>query len=120
MTNKTNAHKRDMLLVLIILAIAAVGFLFNFFMHRKPAAQLEIQVDGQVVATYDLNKNVDVIIDSAHNGTNHLIIEDGTARIIEASCPDKVCVNQGRIQMNGQVIVCLPNRMTATIIAPEE
>ncbi len=120
MTNKTNKHKSDLLLVLIVLAVAAVGFLFNFFMHQKPAAQLEVQVDGQVVAAYDLNENVDVIIDGAHGGTNHLIIEDGMARISEASCPDKVCVNQGWVQMNGQVIVCLPNRMTATVIAPEE
>lgn len=120
MTNKTTSHKKDFLLVIIILIIAAAGFLFNHLMHQKPAARLEVQVDGQVVATYDLNENIDVIIDGVRGGTNHLIIEDGMAWISEASCPDKVCVNQGRVQMNGQVIVCLPNRMTATIIAPED
>ncbi len=120
MAHKTKEHKKDLLLTVIVLAVAAAGFLFNFLMHQKPAALLEVQVDGQVVATYSLNENVDVVINGAHGGTNHLIIEDGMAHISEASCPDKVCVNQGWIKMNGQVIVCLPNRMTATIIAPED
>lgn len=120
MTIKTTSHKKDILLVLIILAAAAIGFLWNYQMHKKPAAQLQIQIDGQTVATYDLTKDTDVVINGANGGTNHLIIEAGTARISEASCPDKVCVNQGRIEMNGQIIVCLPNRMTATIIAPED
>lgn len=119
MTIKTTSHKKDILLVLIILAAAAIGFLWNHQMHKKPAAQLQIQIDGQTIAAYDLTKDTDVVINGANGGTNHLIIEDGTARISEASCPDKVCINQGRIEMNGQIIVCLPNRMTATIIAPE-
>ncbi len=118
MTNKTNRRKNDLILILAVVLIAAAGFLFNHNMHKKPAAQLEIQVDGQIIATYPLNENIDMILDGAHGGTNHLIIENGKARIIEASCPDKVCVNQGWIEMNGQVIVCLPNRMTATIISP--
>ncbi|MGN0159442.1 MAG: NusG domain II-containing protein [Brotaphodocola sp.] len=120
MTNKTTPHHKDLLLIFLVLGIAAAGFSFNYHLHKKPAAQLEVQVDGRIVATYNLEDNVDVIITGVHGGTNHLIIENGTARISEASCPDKVCVHQGRIQMNGQVIVCLPNRMTATIIAPEE
>lgn len=120
MTDKTTSHKKDFLLILLILVIASIGFLVNHLTHKKTAAQLQIQIDGQIIASYDLTKNTDVIINGANGGTNHLIIEDGAAWISEASCPDKVCVHQGRIEMNGQIIVCLPNRMTATIIAPED
>ena len=87
--------------------------------YKKPAAQVEITVDGKLVQTLDLNKNADLIIDGVNGGTNHLIIQDGTAWISEASCPDKVCVHQGKVSLNGELIVCLPNRVIAKIVAPE-
>ena len=120
MSNRTNTRKRDLLLVIAILAVAAAGMLVNHFIHKKPAALLEVQVDGQVIASYDLSQDLDIIVEAADGGTNHLIIQNGTAWISEATCPDKVCVHQGKIQLNGQIIVCLPNRMVAQVVAPEE
>lgn len=111
--------KRELLLILILLLAAAAGFLINQAMHKKPAAQVEITVDGKLVQTLDLNKDADLIIDGINGGTNHLIIEDGTVRVSEASCPDKVCVHQGRVSLNGELIVCLPNRMIAKVVAPK-
>lgn len=35
--------------------------------------------------------------------------------VSEATCPDKICVHQGKIHMDGEIIVCLPNKMTAQI-----
>ncbi len=52
----------------------------------------------------------------------HIIIStnsDGTIQILESNCPDKVCVNTGRVYMEGQSIACLPNRVIIKI-APEE
>lgn len=120
MSASTHRKHKDLLLVIVILFIAAVGLLVNHVIHQKEAACLEVQIDGQVVATYDLSQPLDTIIEGADGGTNHLIIQDGAAWISEASCPDKVCVHQGKIQLNGQIIVCLPNRMTAQVIAPED
>lgn len=118
MENKTK-RKKDLLLVVIVLTIAAAGSLINVVMHRKPAATVEVQVDGEVVATYDLNKDADVVVDGYHGGTNHLVIQDGMVWISEASCPDKICVHQGKVSLNGDLIVCLPNRMIARVVAPD-
>ena len=103
--------KREIILVLILLAAASAGFLINQAMHRQPAARVEITVDGHLVQTLDLNQDADLIIDGANGGTNHLIIQNGAAWVSEASCPDKVCVHQGKVSMNGELIVCLPNRV---------
>ena len=118
--------KRELVLILVLLLAAAAGFLVNQAMHKKPAAQVEITVDGKLVRTLDLNQDADLIIDvpvgalvREYGGTNHLIIQDGTAWISEASCPDKVCVHQGKVSLNGELIVCLPNRVIAKIVAPE-
>lgn len=118
MENKAK-RKKDLLLVVIILTIAAAGALINFMMHRKPAATVEVQVNGEVVATYDLNQDADVVIDGFQGGTNHLIIQDGMVWISEATCPDKVCIHQGKVSLNGDLIVCLPNRMIARVVAPD-
>lgn len=111
--------KRELILVLFILVVAAAGFFINHTLHQKPAAQLQITVDGNVTQTFDLTKDTDTMIDGVNGGTNHLIIENGTAYFSEASCPDKVCVHQGRVSQNGELIVCLPNRVIAKVMAPE-
>lgn len=108
-------HKKELILILAILAAAAVGFFINYQNSRQPAVLVEVSVDGAAIASYDLNENLDTIIEGYQGGTNHLIIQDGAAWISEATCPDKVCIHQGRITMNGELLVCLPNRVIVTI-----
>ena len=55
-----------------------------------------------------------------NGGTNILVIEDGYAWMSEANCPDHICVRQGKIHYTGQVITCLPNRLTVTIEGGED
>ena len=109
-------QKKDLLLAAIILAVAAAGFSVNYMVHRQPAAQLEIAINGEVVKRLDLSRNTELTIEGANGGSNHLVLQDGIAWIDEATCPDKVCIHQGKIRYNGQIIVCLPNQMTARIV----
>ena len=44
-----------------------------------------------------------------------LTVEDGAASVTEADCPDKICVEQGRVRYTGQCITCLPNKLTVTL-----
>lgn len=113
-------HKKDLMLIAVILAVAAAGFGANYLLQKKPAAELEISVDGKVIHTLDLTTDTEVTIEGWNGGSNLLIIQDGTAWVEEATCPDKVCIHQGKVTLNRQMIVCLPNRMVATVVAPEE
>lgn len=107
--------KQDMILIAVILAAAVLLFLGAKLMHKSPAEIVEVSVDGKVVETLDLAKDQELTIDSVSGGTNHLIIKDGEAWVSEATCPDKICVHQGKIHLDGEIIVCLPNKMTAQI-----
>lgn len=107
--------KRDIILAAAILLIAAAVFGFNSFLHRAPAVTAQITVDGQVAETLDLSKDTELTITGAGGGTNHLIVKDGEIWCSEASCPDKVCVHQGKKHLNSDTIVCLPNKMIVTI-----
>ena len=107
--------KQDMILIAVVLGAAVLLFLGTKLMHKSPAEIVEVSVDGKVVETLDLAKDQELTIDGVSGGTNHLIIKDGEAWVSEASCPDKICVHQGKIHLDGEIIVCLPNKMTAQI-----
>lgn len=55
----------------------------------------------QPSATYRLDEEIDTWIDGYQGGQNHLVIQDGCARIEEADCPDKLCVKQGTVSKVG-------------------
>ena len=99
--------KQDLILIAVILGAAILLFLGTKLMHNTPAKIVEISVDGKIVETLDLANDQEL--------TNHLIIKDGEVWVSEATCPDKICVHQGKIHLDGEIIVCLPNKMTAQI-----
>ena len=107
--------KQDIILIAAIFVIAGLLFLGSQMMHKKTAEIVEVSVDGKVVETLDLAKDQELTINGVSGGTNHLIIKDGEAWVSEATCPDKICVHQGKIHLDGEIIVCLPNKMTAQI-----
>lgn len=112
--------KRDMILAAAILLIAAAVFGFNYIIHRAPAAAVaRITVDQTVVETLDLSKDTELTVTGPDGGANHLIVRDGEIWCSEATCPDKVCVRQGRKRLGNDTIVCLPNKMIVTIIGDE-
>lgn len=74
-----------------------------------------MEIDGQVVSEFSLDKDVDSVRFDTPYGYNVLSIADNRVRIAEADCPDKLCVLTGWRQQVGQVIVCLPHRLIVRI-----
>lgn len=111
--------KKELVLILVILAVSALLYAGTRIIFSKPPMRVEISVDGTVIETLDLNKDTELTVEGWNGGTNHVVIKDGTVHVTEASCPDKVCVNQGTIRRTGEAIICLPNRMIARITGGE-
>lgn len=110
MTNK----KKIIINVVIIVSILviSVAVLLGVNLGREDGAGVVVRVDGKEVASYSL------AIDGTYKlngGTNTLCIKDGKAWLIYATCPDKLCVKQGKISKTGQTITCLPNKLTITV-----
>lgn len=53
-------------------------------------------------------------------GTNVVTIKDDKIAILEADCPDKVCMDPGYINKPGQNLVCLPHRLMIEIKGESE
>ena len=102
--------KADKILGLTVLGICLILFLIQIF-GQKSGESVIVEVDGEIFGTYALAKDTEILI----NDTNCIIIEDGTVRMAEAACPDHLCIRQGTISKDGQMIVCLPNRVTVRI-----
>ncbi len=108
--------RRDFILIgsLLLLSLA---LLFAVRMGGKQGGEAVVRVGGEVQGRYPLSVDGVFVL---NGGTNTLCIENGAARIMEADCPDQVCVRQGRVNKTGQVITCLPNRLTVSIEGGEE
>ena len=105
--------KRDWILIGRVLGLALVCFLARVCMPDTKDKIVQITVDGELFAEYSLEENTTVDI----RGTNTLQIQDGSAKMIYADCPDQICVHQHRISQNGQSIICLPNKTVVTIVS---
>ena len=47
-------------------------------------------------------------------------VKNGKIRLTEASCPDKICVKTGYIGSSGQSIICVPNKITVSVVGSDE
>lgn len=114
--------KNDVIMIGIILIIAlAVYAGVNLYgaEHTKDARAV-VTVEGKKYGSYPLAEDMVVRIELETGNYNLLIIEDGTAAIEEASCPDKVCVRHKPIDKTGETLVCLPNQVVVEIENGEE
>lgn len=103
--------KHDAILIGGLLALALVLFGL-FFLLRQDGDTVIVRVDGVEVARYRLSQDGEYVL---NGGSNTLKIENGGVRLIDANCPDLLCVRQGVIRYAGQTITCLPNRLTVTV-----
>ena len=108
--------KRDIILIASIL-IVAIAFFLIVELTKEEGAGVTVKVDGTEVAEYSLSKNGTYPL---NGGTNILVIENGKAYLTDANCPDKLCVHQGKISRTGEVITCLPNKLTVSVFGAEQ
>lgn len=77
----------------------------------------EITIAGKIYKTIPLSehKGEGSIEVKTKDGFNIIKVKDNKIGIIEADCPDKVCMNPEYIEKPGQSLVCLPHRVMIEI-----
>lgn len=73
----------------------------------------EITVNGEVYKTVSLSEHSgeDIFEVKTDEGINIIKVKDNKIGIIEADCPDQVCMNPEYIEKAGQSLVCLPHKV---------
>ncbi len=112
-------NKYDIALIAAIIIANLLIIVYGGFNMAEATEKIAyIYSNNELVGTYTLTENYETeftVDNEAGTGYNTVHIDDGKIWIHEATCPDKVCLNQGKIQNGGEVIVCLPNRFMVQI-----
>ena len=109
--------KADLILLVIILALSAAGFVF--LRHSSDAqSKVEVTIDGQRYGIYALNQDSRQVV-SSNYGYNTIIIQDGQVWVEDADCANKDCMRFGKISKEGQIILCLPHKLAVRIVGGE-
>lgn len=107
-------RRNDLILILTVAVVAVVWLLLRFG-RQEVGREVQVSRDGCVVARYDLGVDQTICLENEQGEYNILVIADGRADITEASCPDKICVEQRAISRAGETITCLPNKTVISI-----
>ena len=110
-TNNSPRLRYDIILISALLAVTLTVLLFTS-LTRRQGNLVEVEQNGALVATYRLDVDGEYPL---NGGTNILVIKDGEAYLSYADCPDKTCVNTGKIHYVGESIICLPNKLAITV-----
>lgn len=107
--------KADFILIGAVAAVAAVLFLCLYVFNSGSGDYVQIEVDGVVTDTLSLSQDTVREIET-DNGTNTLVISDGSAVMTQADCPDGICADHKPINKTGESIICLPHRVIVTVM----
>ncbi|HEY5560946.1 MAG TPA: NusG domain II-containing protein [Clostridiaceae bacterium] len=109
--------------LIIIIALIIVSFIpetviFINTHNKYKSFYVEIYSKGKLYKKLPLNKNAKKITFTIHNelGTNVIEIDKAKVKIIDADCPDKICVKAHAISKPGEVLICLPHKLVIKII----
>ncbi|WP_027430857.1 NusG domain II-containing protein [Lachnospira multipara] len=119
--SKASSKKIAIILSLLILVIGLGAGLSLYIMNKEATdgSYAYIYQNNELIKVVDLTnvkEDYEFRIDSEDGGYNIVkVTTDGSIGIIEASCPDHVCMNTGFIR-NGLVpITCLPNELVIEV-----
>ena len=120
MFEKGYISRRDIFVIILLLAISFGVFACWAIGNSKSGSQIRIEQRGRLVGIYNLKEDQQIPIrDVNGQEINRVTIAGGKAYMSEANCKDQLCVKQGKIEKQGQSIVCLPNRVIVTVIQGE-
>ncbi|MCM8710345.1 NusG domain II-containing protein [Clostridium sp. SYSU_GA19001] len=108
----------DIVVIIVLIVIALVFSAIPFINSYKTynAKYVEIEVDGKLYKKFLLDNNHNERINIQTDlGKNIVDISNGKVKILDADCPDKICIKDGSIDKPGQILVCLPHKVVVQI-----
>lgn len=110
--------RRGDVVIFFLIALIGLGvFLFNSGLFGQEGEIVEVSKDGKVIARLKLSEDQ---IYTTPDGKNTIQIKDRVVSMVEAICPDQICVHTKPLVNSTGSIVCLPNRVSLRIIGSEE
>lgn len=113
----------DKIIIVFIFSLSVLSYvIFSYAVFGGQAEGVEIFVDGKEYGTY-LFSEIDekkLLRIETEKGFNVVEITNNSAKMIDASCPDKTDIQSGKISKTGQMIICVPNKVSVKIIGKDK
>ena len=116
-TSKRKKMRNDLILIVALLAVVGVAALV-FALTRTQGDRVVVTVDGDIYGSYSLSRDteVDILTGEDQGQLNRLIIKNGEAFVVTATCPDGICAAHKPISYDGESIICLPHKVVITVV----
>ncbi|MDO9557128.1 MAG: NusG domain II-containing protein [Coriobacteriia bacterium] len=113
----TTRGDRILVLVIAIVAVLAIPVLAAASSGQDSSQAVVTGPAGRTVLDLGVDRTIvvqglcgDVVVE----------VSNGTVRVVESTCPDKVCVRSGALDSHGGVVACVPNGVTVVVGAEGE
>jgi hypothetical protein len=125
MENNMSVKKRAAIISSVIAVILAASIIGIIYMYKtsKPAKTACIYQNDTLIREIDISdvkEPYTVTIENEDGGRNVIEIRNGSVGVIEASCPDGLCMNMGFIDNSVMPVTCLPNHLVIKISDEEK
>ncbi|ERT61013.1 NusG domain II-containing protein [Megasphaera vaginalis (ex Srinivasan et al. 2021)] len=116
--------KGDILLIVFLLLCSFIPegiFLLSGADTAMDKTYAVIYVDGEMYKTLPLSEHTgtDTFTIRTERGFNTVVVKENTIGIVEADCPDGVCISEGFISKPGATSVCLPHKVLIEVRASD-
>lgn len=114
--------KGDFFLIILYISLSLI-LMYNIVSSQNSGTSetyVIAKLDGEIIFEEPLpvDSTKTIPIETKH-GLNVIEINAFEVNIIEADCPDQLCVYQKIISKPGQILVCLPNHLTIEIVGDQ-
>lgn len=109
-------RKNEIIIIVVIAIITILSIYVMNFSSNPNQKNVLITVDNEVYKNipFDMQTHETYIVETSH-GSNTIYIEHGVVKVIEANCPNQVCVHTKGASNVGDMIVCLPHKLVVEI-----
>ncbi len=112
--------KNDAVFLGILVFVCVMVYAGFRLMNHTTGSSILVTRNGKTLMTCSLMEDQKIPIENSHGKvTNVLEIKNGKAKMVEADCPDGLCLHQKAISLKNENIVCLPNRVVVTVMGDD-
>jgi len=113
--------KGDWVIIILVIGLSLALVSMNYINNRSDDYNLKaiIYYNGQVYEEVSLNeeREIEIVTDI---GRGLVKVHDHGIEMIESDCKDEICVHTKMAKKNGDMIVCLPNKIVIEVVGQQE
>ncbi len=102
-------HTKYWIMALLLVCAGCMAAIFALDLGGQTAGTARVLQDGRLLYELPLSKDTQVTIESPKGGRNVVAVQSGRICVLQATCPDQVCVDRGWVSTTAAPIVCLPH-----------